>query len=127
VAQVFGTYRGWVADSQEHQHKIAAEISWSRTADRSARNRPAREAFLRRFKREVDPDGKLSPEERRRRANRAKRASMLRLAKRAVSARKAARLTASRAEPAQKDSRALLGRLSSRQRSNREAQMLDGR
>ncbi len=68
--------------------KIAAEISWGRTADRSARTRPAREKFLQRFEREVDPDGLLPPEERRRRADHAKRAYMLRLAKRAVDARK---------------------------------------
>lgn len=67
--------------------RIAAEISWSRTADRSARTRPAREAFLRRFEREVDPDGTLPREERLRRAEHAKRAYMLRLAKRAVSTR----------------------------------------
>ena len=35
--------------------RIAAEISWSRTADRSARTRSVREALLRRFEREVDP------------------------------------------------------------------------
>ena len=70
--------------------RIAAEISWSRTTDRSARTRPAREKFLQRFEREVDPDGALSPDERRRRAEHAKRAYMLRLAKRAVSARHAA-------------------------------------
>jgi hypothetical protein len=64
--------------------RIAAEISWARTSDRSARTRPAREAFLKRFEREVDPDGKLPPEERRRRAEHAKRAYMLRLRKRAV-------------------------------------------
>lgn len=65
-------------------------MSWSRTEDRSARTRPAREKFLQRFEQEVDPDGKLSPDERRRRAEHAKRAYMLRLAKRAVSTRKAA-------------------------------------
>jgi hypothetical protein len=68
--------------------RIAAEISWARTSDRSARTRPAREAFLKRFEREVDPDGKLPPEERRRRAEHAKRAYMLRLRKRATPARK---------------------------------------
>ena len=68
--------------------RIAAEISWARTSDRSARTRPAREAFLKRFEREVDPDGKLPPDERRRRAEHAKRAYMIRLRKRAVSARK---------------------------------------
>jgi hypothetical protein len=69
--------------------QIAAEISWSRTTDRSARTRPAREAFLRRFEREVDPDGTLSPDERHRRAEHAKRAYMLRLARRALAARQA--------------------------------------
>ena len=69
--------------------QIAAEISWSRTVDRSARTRPAREKFLQRFQPEVDPDGTLSVEERRRRAEHAKRAYMLRLAKRAIAVRKA--------------------------------------
>jgi len=67
--------------------RIAAEISWARTSDRSARTRPAREAFLKRFEREVDPDGKLPPEERRRRAEHALRAHMLRLRKRVNSNR----------------------------------------
>jgi hypothetical protein len=65
--------------------RIAAEISWARTADRSARTRPAREAFLRRFEDEVDPDRKLPADERTRRANHALRAHMLRLRKRATS------------------------------------------
>jgi hypothetical protein len=64
--------------------RIAAEISWARTQDRSARTRPAREAFLKRFEREVDPDGKLPPDERASRANHALRAHMLRLRKRSV-------------------------------------------
>lgn len=62
--------------------RIAAEISWARTADRSARTRPAREAFLRRFENEVDPDRKLPADERARRAEHALRAHMLRLRKR---------------------------------------------
>jgi len=74
--------------SKDINRQIAAEISWSRTYDRSARTRPAREAFLRRFEREVDPDGTLPSDERHRRAEHAKRAYMLRLAKRAVAARK---------------------------------------
>ena len=62
--------------------RIAAEISWARTQDRSARTRPAREAFLRKFEDQVDPDRKLPPDERARRANHALRAHMLRLRKR---------------------------------------------
>lgn len=61
--------------------RIGAELSGARTNDRSARMRAAREKFLQRFEREVDPDGKLPPDERRRRAEHAKRANMLRLAK----------------------------------------------
>ncbi len=51
-----------------------------------AATRPARQKFLQRFEQEVDPDGVLPPQERRRRAAHAKRAYMLRLAKRAVNA-----------------------------------------
>jgi hypothetical protein len=69
--------------------RIAAEVSWARTHDRSARTRPAREAFLKRFEKEVDPDGTLPPEDRRQRAEHAKRAYMLQLAKRSAAARKA--------------------------------------
>jgi hypothetical protein len=75
--------------TKDINRRIAAEVSWSRTVDRSARTRPAREAFLNRFEREVDPNGELPPGERRRRAEHAKRAYMLRLAKRAVAARRA--------------------------------------
>jgi hypothetical protein len=69
--------------------RIAAEISWSRTDDRSARTRPGREAFLKRFEKEVDPDGRLEPAERQLRADHALRAYMLQLTKRRISARKA--------------------------------------
>jgi hypothetical protein len=69
--------------------RIAAEASWARTRDRTARTRPAREAFLNRFEKEVDPDGTLPAEERRQRAEHAKRAYMLQLAKRSAAARKA--------------------------------------
>jgi hypothetical protein len=68
--------------------RIAAEVSWARTRDRTARTRPARETFLRRFEKEVDPDGTLTPEERRERAEHAKRAYMLQLAKRSATVRK---------------------------------------
>jgi hypothetical protein len=68
--------------------RIAAEVSWARTQDRPARTRPARQAFLKRFERQVDPDGTLPPEERRQRAEHAKRAYMLQLAKRSAAARK---------------------------------------
>src|SRR5215216_634555 len=48
----------------------------------------AREAFLSQFEREVDPDGALSPEERRRRAEHAKKAHFARLARLSAEARR---------------------------------------
>jgi hypothetical protein len=75
--------------AKDMRARIAAEISWSRTADRSARTRPARQAFLKRFERQVDPDGKLPPEERTRRAEHALRAYMLQLRNRPRSKKKA--------------------------------------
>lgn len=47
----------------------------------------AREQFLARFEREVDPDGRLPEAERRRRAEAARRAHMLRLSLKSVKAR----------------------------------------
>jgi hypothetical protein len=72
--------------SKNMNARIAAELSWAQTHNRSARPRPAREAFLERFERQVDPDGTLPIEERRRRAEHAKRAYMLQPAKRARAA-----------------------------------------
>ena len=69
--------------------RIAAEISWSLTTDRSQRTKPGRQAFLDRFEREIDPEGVLPSDERRIRAQHALRAHMLRLAKRSVAARSA--------------------------------------
>lgn len=68
--------------------RIAAEISWARTHDRQARTQPGRDKFLERFEREVDPDHQLPAAERRQRAEHAKRAYMLQLAKRSAAARK---------------------------------------
>jgi len=68
--------------------RIAVLESWSKTPDRKKRTAPARDAFLARFEREVDPEGVLPVEERQQRAELAKRAYMLRLAKRSAQARK---------------------------------------
>jgi len=69
--------------------QIAVEKSWANTTDRAARTRPAREAFFARFEREVDPESKLEPAERRRRAEHAMKSYMAALRLRAM---KAARL-----------------------------------
>jgi hypothetical protein len=73
--------------------QIAAHISWAKTADRRARTQPGRDKFLERFEREVDPDGALPPAERRQRAEHAKKAYMLRLAKRSASSRRRRKAT----------------------------------
>lgn len=49
---------------------------------------PAHRGFRRRFENIVDPEGTLQPEERERRAERARRAHMLTLAARSAEARK---------------------------------------
>jgi hypothetical protein len=54
--------------------EIAANTSWARTADRSARTAPARAAALSRFERQVDPEGTMDPVERAQRAESARRA-----------------------------------------------------
>jgi hypothetical protein len=70
--------------------RMAAHISWAKTDDRSARTAPARKAALARFEEQVDPDGRLSPTERARRAEHAQRAHMTRLALRSAQARRRA-------------------------------------
>jgi hypothetical protein len=64
--------------------------SWARTEDRSARTAPARAAALARFEVEVDPDGVLPPEERARRAESARRAYFVALARKSAASRKKA-------------------------------------
>lgn len=49
--------------------------------------RPAREGFMRRFEKQVDPDGVLSPAERERRAQHALKAHMTGLALKSTKAR----------------------------------------
>jgi len=49
-----------------------------------------REAFLERFEREVDPDGALPPDERKRRAEHARKSYFLRLAAKSAQARRRA-------------------------------------
>ena len=48
--------------------RIGAFESWARTEDRSARTWPARKAAMDKFEREVDPEGKLTVQERAKRA-----------------------------------------------------------
>jgi hypothetical protein len=70
--------------------RIGAHESWARTPDRAARTRKAREAFLRRFEDQVDPDRTLPPAERAIRAEHARKAHFQRMALRSAARRKAA-------------------------------------
>jgi hypothetical protein len=60
--------------------QIAAHESWAQTEDRSARTANARKAMLDKFERQVDPDNELSPAERAKRAEHARKAHFKRLA-----------------------------------------------
>jgi hypothetical protein len=71
--------------------RMAAHHSWARTADRSARTRPGRDAFMRRFEDQVDPERTLPPAERLRRAEQARKAHFAQLALRSSRARQKAR------------------------------------
>lgn len=66
----------------------AAHTRWAFEPDRTAATQPARDGFLRRFEREVDPDGLLPSEERRKRALNAMRAYMAALTRRRTTSRR---------------------------------------
>ncbi len=68
--------------------RLASHASWAQTSDPSARTAPARQKFLDRFEREVDPDGTLPPAERARRAEHARKAYFTRLALASAKARR---------------------------------------
>lgn len=68
--------------------RLAAHVSWVNTADPTARTAPARRASELRFKREVDPNGALPPDVRAKRAEHARSAHMIRMARQSVAARR---------------------------------------
>ena len=68
--------------------RAAAYKSWAHTPDRSARTAPARRAMLEKFEREVDPNNELTPAERAKRAEYARKAHFTELALRSAQARR---------------------------------------
>lgn len=66
----------------------SAYTRWANTDDRSMATWPARKAFEDKFDREVDPEGKLTPKERAKRAGFARKAYYQRLAMKSVQARR---------------------------------------
>lgn len=75
-------------DGKSLTHRIAAHTSWANTSNRTERTAAARAGLLARFEREVDPDGTLSPAERRIRAEHARKAFYLGLAAKSAAARR---------------------------------------
>ena len=73
--------------------RIGAHVTHSRHDPRDT-TRAARDAFLARFEREVDPDGSLPAEERERRAGHARKAYFARLARESANARRAKKAAA---------------------------------
>jgi hypothetical protein len=69
------------------QARMAAHALHAKVKDPAAHTAPARQVFLSRFEREVDPEGLLEPQERARRAEHAKRAYFLSLAAKSSKAR----------------------------------------
>jgi hypothetical protein len=61
--------------------------SWANTVDRTARTAPGRAGLLRKFEDQVDPDRTLTPEDRAKRAESARKAYYTRLSMLAVKAR----------------------------------------
>ncbi len=78
------------AEQRRLRAKLAGHAKHSKHDPRES-VRPAREAFLERFRRAVDPEGILPPEERERRARHALKAHMYRLALASARARAEAR------------------------------------
>lgn len=70
------------------QQQIAAHLSWAGTVDRSARVLPAKRAFEDRFERQVDPDGRMTPQDRAKAAENARKAYYLALSLKGVEARR---------------------------------------
>jgi hypothetical protein len=68
--------------------QIAALTRWAHERDAATALRPAREGFLAKLEREVDPNGEMRPEERRAGAERLRAAHMKRIAAKSADARR---------------------------------------
>jgi hypothetical protein len=70
---------------------IAANSSWAHTENRTARTQPGRDAMQRKFEDQVDPERKLTADERQKRAANARRAHFQRLALKSAKVRRHAK------------------------------------
>ena len=89
---------------RQQRSRLGSYESWARTEDRPARTAPARKALLDKFERQVDPDGKLAPAERTKRAEYLRKAYFTRLAMASAKVRRqrAAARAAQRQTPEQR-------------------------
>lgn len=69
--------------------RLGAHTRWAMTEDRTAATQPARDALMRKFEDQVDPEGRLDPVERAKRAEHARKAYFQRLALKSAQARRA--------------------------------------
>ncbi|MER8025330.1 hypothetical protein [Glutamicibacter protophormiae] len=76
------------ANERKLAAQIAAHESWAKTADRSARTAKARAALMAKFEQQADPEGKLLPAERAKRAEHLRKAHFKRLALASAKARR---------------------------------------
>jgi hypothetical protein len=67
---------------------IAANHSWANTEDRAARTQPARDGLRAKWAKQVDPEGKLPPDELNRRVEHLEKAHMQRMSLAASKARR---------------------------------------
>lgn len=68
--------------------QLAAHTRWSKTVNRTEATAPAREGLLIKFEKQVDPNGELTPEARRKMAENARNAHLKRMAYRASTSRR---------------------------------------
>lgn len=78
--------------------RLAAHTRWAQESDPAAATAKARQAFMDRFEREVDPEGDMDPAERARRAESARKAHFTRLALKSARARRRAKEATATAE-----------------------------
>ena len=77
-----------LSPSQRAQRaRLAAHTRWAHTENRTEATRPAREAFNKQFLDDVDPERKLSEQERQQRAGNARKAYFARLSLKSAQAR----------------------------------------
>jgi hypothetical protein len=79
---------GLTSRERSQRARIGAHAKWAQCDDPSAATAPGRTKFMERFELEVDPEGKLPPDERARRAEHKRKEYFARLAFRSARARR---------------------------------------